>query len=245
MLNKAEQWWRLYGVVIFGYLISTERDASRGTASIMWGPGGPGGPFDTLKQKMGERNIRQMMQEYEADLVCVSFACNGLDSNRNNSVEARKARGEDTAATSYKAKLMLIQDNKTVTRDADRSKLIVHLLHDLGMCIVLASTLMKNYTELIRTNNSELNIPKTFPWKNFADFAYKNKVKLLNWPEKAPVPSKDLRDIKSDLNSKMLKEMVCPRDYEAGVGRHNIEEDVETENDGVHIVQWDEGELLG
>ncbi len=47
---------------------------------------------------------------------------------------------------------------------------------------------------------------------------------------------KDLRDIKSDLNSKMLQDMVRPRDCEAGIGCQDEVEGDGTENDGVQVV---------
>lgn len=107
---------------------------------------------------------------------------------------------------------------------------------------------IKDSIEQILSQNPESKLPLNFPWRNFADFAYKNKVKLLNWPEKAPIPSKDLRDIKSDLNSKMLQGMVHPRDHEAGIGCQNeveVENKIdEGDNDSVCVVQWNEGMLL-
>lgn len=60
--------------MIFRYLISTECDSKGGAASIMWGPGGPGGPFEMLKKNMGEKKIRQLLQEYEADLMYISYS---------------------------------------------------------------------------------------------------------------------------------------------------------------------------
>ena len=51
---QAQKWFQLYGMVIWGWLISTERDSSGGTASVIWGPPGP---FEYLKLKMGEQNI--------------------------------------------------------------------------------------------------------------------------------------------------------------------------------------------
>lgn len=65
--------------------------------------------------------------------------------------------------------------------------------------------------------DSDFKIPRKFPWKTWADFAYKNKVKLVNWPSKGPVPSKNLKDIKTDLNTRMLADMVHPRDRQAGL----------------------------
>ena len=45
-----------------------ERDASGGTASVIWGPPGP---FEFLKAKMGDRNIRRQLPDQEVDLMYV------------------------------------------------------------------------------------------------------------------------------------------------------------------------------
>ena len=66
---QAQQWFQLYGIVVWGWLISTERDSGGGTASAIWGPPGP---FEFLKEKMGNRSIMRQIQEFEADLMFVS-----------------------------------------------------------------------------------------------------------------------------------------------------------------------------
>ena len=60
-------------------------------------------------------------------------------------------------------------------------------------------------------------MPKTMPWKQWADWAYTNKVALHNWAPNTPVPSKDFKDFKSGFSALALEQMVHPRDRQADI----------------------------
>ena len=80
---------------------------------------------------------------------------------------------------------------------------------------------------------------KGIPWSNWADFAYQNKVHLVNWAPKGPILSKDFKDVKIGLSTNMLETMVHPRDHQAGICCPLEGEDVKA---GVHIEWWSEGQ---
>ena len=70
------------------------------------------------------------------------------------------------------------------------------------------------------------------PWRNWADWAYKNRAILLNWPRGALIPSVNFKDLKTGFTAQMMKDMVRPRDRQAGV-KPAIPN--EAEDDGVCI----------
>lgn len=76
-------------------------------------------------------------------------------------------------------------------------------------------------------------------WKEWPNFAYKNKVCLLNWPPGRPIPGRDFKDFKKGWTSKEIENMVHPRDQQAGVC--SKEHATESADAGVRIVRWSEG----
>lgn len=76
------------------------------------------------------------------------------------------------------------------------------------------------------------------PWRNWADWAYRNQAVLLNWARGAPIPSVNFRDLKASFTAQMMKDMVRPRDRQAGV-KPALEN--ERDDAGVRIERWTSG----
>ncbi|KAK7445991.1 hypothetical protein VKT23_014614 [Stygiomarasmius scandens] len=72
---------------------------------------------------------------------------------------------------------LLIKDAAKVGSDRGRERALVPriLLYDIG--------------------HLDMNRPRRFPWKNFADYAYKNQIRIENWPEDILAPGAGLSGV--------------------------------------------------
>lgn len=91
----------------------------------------------------------------------------------------------------------------------------------------------------LHADDEDFPIPKSIPWSNWRNWAYKHRATLLNWCPNAPIPSKGFTDFKNkSFSSEMLEKMVRPRDRQAGILPHVEDEDEEA---GIRVVRWTEG----
>lgn len=114
-------------------------------------------------------------------------------------------------------------------------------MHDIGEWVDKHLNAADMVEETLRAEDEDFVIPKNMPWKRWADWAYTNRVALLNWAPNTPIPSKGFKDFKNGFSAAALEVMVRLRDRQAGVAKSVDEED---EDAGARIVRWTEGLFL-
>ena len=177
----------------------------------------------------------RQIQEFEAHLMLVGFDhLDSLLTPKLYRLDEKRAQGEDIIASTYLSKLGMVTQKSANQRDADRAKLLIHLQHDFGTHIPyqLMLLLIHEASGKIQADHDSFSVPRSMPWKNWSDFAYKNRLVLRNWAPNAPIPSVNFKDIKSGLWPEMLREMVAPRDRQAGLTDPIEDEDIDA---GVRI----------
>jgi hypothetical protein len=112
------------------------------------------------------------------------------------------------------------------------------------------SLLLKKYLVHFSLEQLDISGPKKFPWSTYANFVYKNQIRIINWPEDLPAPGSGFTNVvqafsktktRSTLIAKRIEEFVWLTEAWAR-GEDVSEAPEEISKNALRVVSWTDGE---